>query len=217
MSATVTIGIVAHIARQAQAQALAERVDATHVCVDDGSLGCEGNHYRTWDLLKRAPTPWAVVLEDDAVPVRDFAAQLDGVLAYAPTPLVSLYLGRSRPPAWQNWIRQATLRADHADACYIESRRLLHGVGVAMHTGLIGAMLRQTRHLDRGTPVDEAITLWARHQRPPLTVSYCWPSIVDHLDGPTLVAHRDGKPRATARKAWAVGSRNRWHATLVPK
>lgn len=210
------IGIIAHVARLRQAEKLAETVGADCIAVDDGALGCEANEYRAYRQLARQGLPWTVLLEDDAVPVDDFTGQLHGVLCNAPNAIVSLYLGRSRPPVWQNWIRRATVRAEAEQACFIESSRLLHTVGVAIHTRLIGSMLAQTRHLG-GIPIDEAISAWARHQTPAIRVSYCWPSIVDHLDGPTLIVHPDGQPRDTGRIAWAVGTRSRWHPTQIPE
>lgn len=206
------IGVVAHTSRWADAARLADSVRAATVNVDDGSLGCEGNHQRTWLDLSSAETPWVVVLEDDAVPVSDFTAQLDAMLAVAPTPIVSLYLGRTRPPAWQPWIRGRTINADRNDACFITGKRMLHAVGIAMHTNMIHAMVSAIAALD-GCPIDEAITAWANAQGH--TMAYCWPSIVDHSDGPTLVEHRDGKPRLEPRIAWSCGSRSRWHATAL--
>lgn len=207
------IGIVAHTNRLTEAADLADAVDAWTMCVDDGSLGCEANHLRTWRKLAASTTPWAVVLEDDALPVRDFTVQLGGVLAAAPTPIVSLYLGRSRPPIWQPWIRQATINADLQDACFIPGRRLLHCVGVAIRTPLVAHMVATVAKRP-DLPIDEGIHQWAEDNRH--TMAYCWPSIVDHHDGPTLVAHRDMQPRTEPRVAWSCGSRSRWHtSTLV--
>lgn len=210
------IGIVAHVDRLTEAEALADDTEAIVMMVDDGTLGCEGNHIRTWRRLADANTPWAAVLEDDALPVRGFGAQLDGVLANAPTPIVSLYLGRSRPPMWQPWIRQCTINADRLDACYIPGPRLLHCVGVAIRTHLVTDMADTAERLDH-LPIDEAITAWANNARH--GVAYCWPSIVDHNDGPTLVAHRDGQQRTDPRVAWSCGARSSWRTstlTLTP-
>lgn len=201
------IGIVAHVDRLDMAAALADTVDARVICIDDGTIGCDGNHRRVWTHLAIGDAPWSLVLEDDAVPVRDFTAQLVGVLRNSPAPVVSLYLGRSRPPAWQDWAEEATATADARGDCFIPCNRLLHAVGVAMHRRLVTHMLAQT--LDVELPVDEAISAWARWNEH--KISYCWPSIVDHRDIPTLVKHPDGKPRTMSRTAWSVGSRNHWH------
>jgi hypothetical protein len=211
-SCRAEIGIVAHVDRLTEAAQLADDVDAMALMVDDGTLGCEGNHVRTWRRLANAATPWVAVLEDDAQPVRDFGAQLDGVLAHAPTPIVSLYLGRSRPPIFQPWIRRQVANADAADACYIIGRRLLHCVGLAIRTPLITDMVATVRTMV-GVPIDEAIHAWAEGNGHDM--AYCWPSIVDHHDGPTLVAHRDGQPRTEPRVAWCCGSRNPWHDRVL--
>lgn len=211
-SSRADIGIVGHIDRLTQANKLADDVDAAFLSIDDGTLKCEGNHVAVWRHLASASTPWSVVLEDDALPVTDFRNQLVGVLKAAPTPIVSLYLGRTRPPAWQPWVQQATINADRQDVCFIPAKRLLHAVGIAMHTRLIGAMVRAVQ--DIGLPMDEAIHVWAQREGYPVT--YCWPSIVDHRDGPTVIPrHRDGMPRTEPRTAWSCGRRSRWASTTL--
>lgn len=207
---------MAHTARWDDAIRLADCTGAI-IFPDDGTLGCDGNHRNAWAALATMRTsyprpPWSVVLEDDAQPVDGFLDQLDAVLAAAPTPIVSLYLGHSRPPTWQPWIRQQTIRATQADSCFIHCKRMLHAVGIAMHTRMIPDMLTAVADLD-GLPMDEAITEYARGAG--YAISYCWPSIIDHADGPTLVAHRDGRPRDEPRRAWRTGVRSAWHTKLL--
>ena len=62
---------------------------------------------------------WLVVIEDDALPCNDFRAQLADALDHCPTDIAGLYLGRSRPPQWQDFIQQAVWRADDENACRI--------------------------------------------------------------------------------------------------
>ena len=208
-----TIGIVAHTSRAEQAHKLAETVDATYLSMDDGQYGCEGNHHRTWQWLQDfATTEWALTLEDDAEPVPAFREQVTAALAASPAPVVSLYLGRLRPPHWQNAIQYATERANQHNAHFIRATHLLHAVAVAIRTDLIPDMLANTRTSRR--PWDFAIAAWALqsgHQ-----IAYTWPSLCDHTDGPPAITrHPDKAPRPPGRKAWQVGDRDVWEPTTV--
>ncbi|CQD07193.1 bacteriophage protein [Mycolicibacterium conceptionense] len=91
---TFRVGIVAHTARFANAEALSRTTDADFVNYDTGVRGCEGNHRDALERLHRNArgAQWLVILEDDAVPVTGFRDQLDAALITAPAPIVSLYL-----------------------------------------------------------------------------------------------------------------------------
>lgn len=203
------IGIVAHTSRIAKAKELQQQVKAEFISIDDGTLGCNRNHRHVWSQLGHSPTRWALVLEDDALPVDRFLDQAAAALDAAPTPIVSLYLGTSRPISWQDRIRQAVTRADKADACWITSAKLLHAVAVAIRTDLIGDMLN---HLAPGTPIDNAISQWAVKRRH--GIAYTWPSLVDHGDGATLVNHTYDA-QSQPRRAWRTTVRSDWHTTTV--
>ncbi|AGT12207.1 glycosyltransferase [Mycobacterium phage Jabbawokkie] len=197
---TYTIGIVGHISRLSMAETLANTVDADYLSIDDGTLGCEGNHRKVWNTLAQQHTDWAVVLEDDAVPCNNFRAQLTQALAVAPTPIVSLYLGRQRPYAYQHRI-EATI---NTTANWLLAPRLLHAVAVAIHTNHIPDMLNS---LPPRTSIDRAISTWTD------TVAYTNPSLVDHSDNGT-VAHPPGT-RQPGRVAWRFGTRDRWTRDAV--
>jgi hypothetical protein len=148
------------------------------------------------------PTDWAVVLEDDALPVPGFRAQLDAALKVTPAPIVSLYLGTDGRDYWQARIRYAL--DTHPDACWLmTSGVLLHAVAVAIRAELLPI------HLDPGLPPDTAISNWAK--RCGHTVTYTLPSLVDHTDGPSVITRRgDPHPRNVPRRAHRVGTRTHW-------
>lgn len=205
------IGVVAHLERADQAHQLMEDLPAAYLTMDNGSLGCEINHRKAWTYLASKDAEWGVVLEDDALPVPNFREQAEQALAVAPSPIVSLYLGRHRPPHWMPAAHAATDKASAEDACFITCTHLLHAVAVAIKTEYIQAMLDHTHTSVR--PWDYAVAAWALSEGIP--VSYTHPSLVEHQDGPTVVKHPDGKSRTPGRVAWKVGTRDQWTGTTV--
>lgn len=204
------ICVVAHSARSGQAKSLGVRVGADAVCVDAGQLGCDGNHDRAHQLLVGLGEPWSVVLEDDSVPVEGFRDQLGCALADAPTDVVSLYLGRLRPPQFQRAIGAAVAAADGCGADWIVSDRMYHGVGYAIRTELVESLMS----FELSVPVDERISAWAMAGG--RDVGYCWPSLVDHADWPSVIGrHRDGARRPPGRVAWRCGGHDGWGGGVV--
>lgn len=225
---TFSIGIVAHHSRHERASRLAEAVGAEVVAVDhDGRVGAGVNHEYCYRWLSETTTaPWCVILEDDAVPVKEFRTQLARVLAAAPTDLVSLYLGRFRPPQWQPSIAQVIVR----DENFLQATELLHHVAVAIRTplipGLLAHLAANQRYRRNKMAIDEAVGVWSRKNS--ILVSYCHPSIVNHDAGlPTVITrhvsrhrHDTGeRPATELRQAWAFGSRTTWQPTIarIPK
>ncbi|AXQ65017.1 glycosyltransferase [Mycobacterium phage Renaud18] len=198
----IAIGIVGHMSRLHMAETLADTVHADYVSVDDGTLGCEGNHQKVWNHLAAKDTDWTVVLEDDAVPCNNFHEQLTQALAVAPTPIVSLYLGTSHPTHWQPAI-QHTMNT--TDAPWITSRHLLHAVAVCIHTNLLPF------RYPHGYPIDQGITWWARRHKH--QVSYTRPSLIDHADQQPVITRR--RPTHT-RRAWEHGTRTHWTPHTTP-
>lgn len=202
-------GIVAHAARETAAQALKAQVCADYMNVDDGTLGCSGNHRKVWEHLSHYGTAWSLVLEDDALPVAGFTDQLEQALSVAPTPIVSLYLGQGRPPQWQDRVGQAISAAERENACWIVGKRLLHGVAMCILTELVPSMLEGISE----RPIDWAVRDWAvQHGH---DIGFTAPSLCDHADGPTLLTRTDSKVRDEQRTAWRTGTRDRWTGRSV--
>ena len=204
---------------------LISTVTAEHVVMDNGEFGCFGNHLRAWRALAQTDAEYAVVLEDDAVPVQCFNDQLQQALSVSPTPVVSLYLGRDRPRDIQPAIRK--LISNDVESCWITSDRMLHAVGIAIRTSLVQSMID---HITQAPavfmPIDQAIGHWAHSSG--YTVGYTWPSLVDHADVDTVIdLHDDGQSRARwvegkhgmpvlqQRIAWNAGIRARWDSSSV--
>jgi hypothetical protein len=206
-----TIAVVAHTSRAEQAHRLMQDTQASYLSMDDGTLGCEGNHRRVWEWLHaHSTTHWSIAMEDDALPVAGFLGQLTAALDTAPSPVVSLYLGRHHIPKLDIEIQksQAVLRAEAADAEWITSRHLFHAVALAVRTDHLGSMGAHIATLPPRFPIDEAISHWANAEG--IDVSYTWPSLVDHADLPTLFVHHDKLPRPPGRVAYRTGGRSSW-------
>lgn len=202
---------MAHHARADAAHALQEKAQAVYLSMDNGTLGCEANHRSVWTWLSEhsAEATYLVVLEDDALPIPAFTEQLDAALTASPFPVVGLYLGTGYPEHLQPRIQQAVARAEKQDASWITTNEHLHGVGIAIKTDLVADMLN-TR-IDR--PFDYHIRNWAKANNH--TVGFCFPSLLDHADEPSLVNHPDGGERTEPRKAWNWGSRQSWTSNSV--
>ena len=112
------IGIVAHTARAEHAHTLMDQVGAAYTSVDNGTLGCNGNHKQVWTWLNNHTDEWAIVLEDDSLPTPDFLHQATQALAVAPSPIVSFYLGKHHIPTLdiEHHKQQAITKAQAADA-----------------------------------------------------------------------------------------------------
>lgn len=173
-------------------------------------MGCEENHFTVLGHLQALPATWSVVLEDDAVPIAGFRAQLREALIMAPTPLVSLYLGKQRPPWAQDAAAQAIAECEEQQADWILSRHLLHAVGYAIKTDLIPSLLRFP---PTPLPIDQHISRWA--QTYGHLSAYPFPSLVDHADTGTIAQHPDGQPRPPGRVAWKTAAHPEWSSQSV--
>lgn len=209
----LAIAIVAHIKRFHEARMLRKIVGAQCVSWDYGNLGSRANHLSAWTALADIDSKWSLVLEDDALPVKDFRQNVAKALAVAPTPVVSLYLGTGYPIHWQPRIERALNKADKRDAHWLISRSLIHAVAVAVRTDQLPGMLDSLQCSDN--PIDESITTWAVKRFGVKAVSYTVPSLCDHNDGPTLMRHADRRRRTMARTAWRRGYRDQWNSETV--
>jgi hypothetical protein len=229
----VTAAIVAHPDRSPNAQrlirVLSESIPTvgepipTMIFMDNENLGCHDNHVRAWDWLLCQTSPWLMVLEDDALPIPEFTEQLPLALQHAPSPVVSLYLGRTRPAYYQRRIAHALVGCSHPGADepvddstpWVVADRLLHCVGVVMRHEVVEQMMPYLPEMVAlKHAIDEGITEFCRMQSIP--VSYTVPSLVDHADGESLAVHSRPwiNPIFGERVAWAVGGRESWDSTF---
>lgn len=199
------IAIVGHFSRLAKAWDLGNQVNCRYITIDDGSYEPGHNHLRAWRWLNDSSAQWSVVLEDDARPVIGFNDQLTWALQRAPTPIVSLYLGRERPAFIQERAAEAVERPE----CWIMANRLYHHVGVAIKTSLLPLMLDTVTPLTKIMPIDEAIGSWACRLN--TKVGYTHPSLVDHDD--TIPSISTSHLPEAKRFAWKTGTRAVWDSS----
>lgn len=220
--ADYVLGVASFIDRELQRERLRRGLTPDLIQVDDGSLGCMGNHLGTLQTLSQmaraAGADWVVVLEDDAIPISCFVfhTQLNMALDVAPSPVVSLYSGTGYPAQAQ----RRFVAAHSSDASWVLHRDLRHAVGYALHSdvfelGLLDVMTRRAR---QNWAPDDAISDWC-HQYAK-DVAYTNPSLVDHEDGPQVVSGRTHLGRRTGirrrrRKAHHVGTRALWTDSTV--
>lgn len=193
------------------------RHDAAALNLDDGTLGCAGNHALVLSRLAAAARDydcWCVVLEDDAVPVEDFRHHLTRALEHAPEPIVGLYLGTGNPSGEiQRQIRQAVLAAQKSNNAWIVSDCLIGSVGYALRASLITPMLGYITDRDEELPL--RISRWAQQNN--VAICYTMPSLVNHEDGPSVIAPYRVQPGITPspRAAWNYGTRRQWNTGAV--
>jgi hypothetical protein len=208
-STRFSIGIVAHVDRAAMAASLSDVVHPAVVNVDDGTLGCAGNHAFVQSRLVGEPG-WSVVLEDDAIPLNRFHSDLEHVLSLAPALIVGLYLCTGYPAQWQHRMVDAIA----LDTSFIRCSRLLHAVGYAIHPHIKAELAQWMGARGRkgpGMAPDEAIGVWAAAHHEPIVFTN--PSLVDHRDTTTVIRARGNNfapGRNRARKAHNTGQRLTW-------
>jgi GR25 family glycosyltransferase involved in LPS biosynthesis len=209
----INIAIAGHTSRLNNITTLAELVDPNYISIDDGTIGCTNNHKLVLNWHRNRHSGWSVILEDDCLPVNNFRHQLQQALDAAPTPIVSLYLGRKRPQEFQDHIAAALKHAHNTNAHWITAPNMMHAVGYAIHTTHIPDLLDDLNTPRfNPQPIDHNISQWAhnRHHQ----IAYCIPSLINHDDTLPVVAEHDG-PRPPGRTAWTVGTREHWNSESV--
>jgi hypothetical protein len=182
------------------ANRLAEQVKADAVVWDVGKIGASKNHIQAWEWLADSGQEWGVILEDDVIPSPNFDQNLNMAIRYCPTPIMSLYLGRGGSPHWQPSVSAVITQ----DVSFLTAPVLLSAQGYAVHKSILArhaGFRRCAFHHPR--PIDESLSYWASTRYRNLHFSYCRRSLVDHRDGPTLIAdHGDGQGRNGKTRLW---------------
>jgi hypothetical protein len=211
----LNIIIVADKRREEMARKLAQFVDADMITWDENhKLGPTGNHRNAWVWANSHPADWTIVLEDDAIPVANFRREATKALTVAPAHVVSFYLGRLRPTAWQSAFEWAVERADDANACWMTGRNVLHAVAIAADRGALNGMVAALMIHQVYQP-DAALNCWISKNN--ADIAYSHPSLVNHNDdAQTLIIHHQQGEYRPGRVAWKHGTRRKWTSDSVP-
>jgi GR25 family glycosyltransferase involved in LPS biosynthesis len=212
---TLPIAVVSHPQRTEMAAELAAEVGGFVVTDTECKggvgdyIGCARTHVAALRAMETfSITDWVIVLEDDAIPVPDFRQHAAAALQHASTPLVGFYLGTGTNPDVQHAIKLAIRAADAIGATWIQADCLMSTVGYAVHRDTVHRMLNAIESTTR-SEVPIRVTRWA--QRSSVGVDYTWPSLVDHRDGWSTIAHRSVK----GRRAHRHGTAARWDTGTI--
>lgn len=195
----LSASIMAHPDRADLVRHLCDDLDRAVPVAWDDEGPPSGNTDRGWRTARRGweladpDADFHLLIQDDAAPCADLLAGLEQALEHVPADaVVSAYLGQGGAigPRWQ----RITAEAGQRDASWVVSAQLGWGVAIILPAKLIPEMLdRADRSV--GTPDDMRVAGWIKRRRG--EVWYCWPSLVDHRDVPSLTKHR-----SRLRRAW---------------
>lgn len=162
-----------------------------------------------WELADPA-ADWHLLIQDDALPCADLLAGLEQALDYVPLDaVVSPYLGKGGA-APHRWHRMAA-EADHRDASFVRSAKLMWGVAIVLPVALIPEMIERADVM-AGVPDDMRVAGWCDRRRG--EVWYTWPSLVDHQPVPSITKHRAKDRRAERHHVGSALSIN-WSGPVV--
>jgi len=212
----ITVAVMAHPKRKAQAEALAlqlKQYPFTDISISYDSPDA-GSHQSEWDNGSRAlkagigKGDWHAVIQDDAILSPDFYNNIVGAITNAPSKsLISLYTGRTRP--FGKRVKTAVDKAYHAT--WLQYWLLLWGVGIVLPSTHIEPLLEFVS--DRDEPYDTRIGIF--YQRNRLPVYYTMPSLVDHDDDlGTLIPGHGTEPGARVAHRLADGP-VAWNSSVI--
>lgn len=216
---TLSAAIMAHPARKGTALALQSSLDRdVPICWDPNPVPSADTAQRwvtgraAWEVGLAAGADWHMVLQDDVVACRDLLAGLEvalGRFPKRPTGLMSAYTGTGKPH--QGNVRRALKYALDRDHSWMCTRSLNWGLAIIAPTWTIEPMLawcsrpRWTKPSKEPQNYDYRIGVYYRDVKKWRTW-YTVPSLVDHLDGPSLVGHGRGPARSAHRFIGTTGS-----------
>lgn len=217
MTPTLSVAIMAHPKREHHIPNLLERLDRPAEVVWDSG---DNNRWNTGYRSMKAYDPDCthhLVVQDDAVIPLDLVAGVERALQYIPSDAVMcLYIGKTRKFWRKVMVTGVKIPMEPA---WVIMRQIHWGVGVVFPTHLIDTMLDWCDTQCHVENYDKRMGRWCEFNG--VDVWYPWPSLVDHLEEPSLVPGRSHKNRVAQ---WYLGSNeavtdqewNRPHIKLPP-
>lgn len=179
------------VAVAASTQQVNLKVEAGFIAINKGRS--QQGFIKCWDYLALQTTEWALLLQDDALPVKAFQTHLYKMLEAAPSPVVSLYFGPPAPKA-------ASAEAEVLGASFITAPTLFDTVAVCVKTALIPSMLDTVRG---HRPLEAAISQWCADNQ--YLITYPQPSLCDR--SPSRYGYHNSP---TPLLAYRLGGRTTW-------
>jgi hypothetical protein len=183
------VQIMAHPARVSLAEDLAERLG-----LDGGGITWDQINDpwhtggRAWRSLAARGTDWSMVIQDDVLPCRDLIPALTAALEHVPGQvIVSPFVGRNQPRGYVRQIAEAVELARVRNASWIMTGALMWGVAICVPTATVAPMVTWCEQMNQWRSYDKRVGQYYKRQH--YRTWYTWPSLVDHRDVPSLLAH----------------------------
>ena len=185
--------LVTHPSRAPHVALLQRSLDVAATVVD--TVSAKSGHMAALRLAAQLDER-VVIMEDDAIPVKNFDELSDYWAILRPNDLISFYLGTSRPRELQNIIAHKIAVADQRQEADIWLPHLIHGVCYSVPTAGLAPLIEKLDKPSRVREADYAIGVaWGREMCYPLE------SLVQHRDEAPVEQHPDGLPRQEPRVA----------------
>lgn len=184
--------IVAHHSRIMIAERLASNLNAK-IFFDESNHGANWNHKRAIDYLA-TNNQSGIIIEDDAIPCKNFKAESQRWISRFSTKIISFYLGKGRPPQYQHFIKKSINNSIKSRLDYIEIDNLIHGVGYYLPSSLTKQIQANWNY---SMPADFAVGRAYGKK-----VVYPIRSLLEHSDIESVEKHQDGQQRTEIRRAW---------------
>ena len=186
----LAVQIMAHPSRTAMAIGLAERLGLQqweHITWDRMSDPWETGA-RAWRTVAARGADWSMVIQDDVVPCLDLIPALEAALTHVPQRvIVSPFIGMNQPHGYVRQIAAAVEQANEQGASWMMTGSLMWGIAICVPTATIPQMVTWGDRMNHWRSYDKRVGQFYKRNR--YRTWYTWPSLVDHRDVPSLLAH----------------------------
>jgi hypothetical protein len=187
----MSVQVMAHRRREGLVADLLDRLDLDE---DHVTWDTDDNRWHTGKAAMAAGAArgqaWTCVIQDDALPCRDYTAGMELALDHVPPEvIVQPYVGTRRP--MQGYVTEAVEKAVEQNATWIVMRALMWGVAIIVPTYTVAPMLVWCER--RAWPNYDKRVGQFYYAKLAWPVYCTHPSLVEHREVPSLVGHGDGR------------------------
>lgn len=143
---------------------------------------------RAWRTVAARRADWSMIVQDDVIPCLDLIPAMEQALAHVPERvIVSPFVGQNQPRGYVQQIAETVERATETGASWLMTGGLMWGVAICVPTSTIPEMVAWCNRMNQWRSYDKRVgQFYKRHS---FRTWYTWPSLVDHRDVPSLLAH----------------------------